>query len=390
MTQHVQTVIDWRNAVKGKPALDLTSQAEMLLRVYHRLSGPEIAERERLLNQMIAVASTYTRSNSAGAAYFATFTSLGMQAEKQLATMAKAGKSWGVARKIFAPAGAGAHGKTNALQHYGKHAATPTSKQNYWLEGLDPKHRSWGHMPPKFFNDWMADAANTKNFFDWLEEKGLGQTLPQVQYLAPDERWKYMCVFGNDKVIYRHQTTLSPRGNGDIPLERFTTYGLETAHSGDNYAIWVCSPGGVFYTNTHKVSEFHHSTFLAGGRVLAAGEWVVAAGKLLLISHKTGHHAASPVNLYSAMKLLADRVDLSRTVVHIVDFATHSEKFITANEFMTNSGNFGMCAEIRDNLGNVQDMKALAQFRCKMHQDWDLNMTGGVARGFTANPVNTA
>jgi len=381
---HIQTVAQWRTAIKGKPSDGLAAQVEMLLRVYHMKSGAEISERQRLLGEILKISREYRNANSAAAPYFAVFTALGMQAEKQLASIAKAGKSWGVARKIFAPS-SHAHGKTNALQHYGAKGAAPTSKQNYWLEGLDPKHRSWGHMDPKFFNDWMADAANTLNFFDWLEDKGLGQSLPQVQYLAPDERWKYMVVFGDDKVMYRHQLHLAARGRGDIPLERFTTWGLETAHSGANYAIWVCSPGGIFYTNTHKVSEFHHSTFLAGGRVLAAGEWVVAAGKLLLISHKTGHHAATPFNLLAALKLLVSRVDLSRTVVHVQDFAAKRDNFVTATDFLANAGVLSRCTPIVDALGRVMDMKAEAQRRCTAHIDWDFRSTAAVPRSFSVN-----
>lgn len=383
MTMHIQTAAQWRTAIKGKPSLDLASQAEMLLRVYHIKAGTEIAERQRLLGDIIKVARSYCSANAPGMPYFGLFTTLGMQAEKQLASMAKASRSWGVARKILGPS-TGAHGKTNSLQHHKANAATPTSQHNYWLEGLDPKHRSWGHMNPQFFNDWMADATNTLNFFDWLEAKNLGQNLPQVQYLAPDERWKYMCVFGEDKIMYRHQASLGTRGTGDIPLERFTTWGLETAHSGENYAIWVCSPGGIFYTNTHKVSEFHHSTFLAGGRVLAAGEWVVTAGKLLLISHKTGHHAASPANLFSAMKLLQDRIDISRTVVHVVDFASKTERFVTATDFMAKGGVVSACPPIVDQFGHVQDMKAMAKERCNLHKDWDFK-AATVPRSFTAN-----
>lgn len=367
---HVQTVATWRASTKGKAALDAAARVEVVLRVYHAKAGTEIEERRMLLQELAELARAHLKDNAMGTPYYGLFLDLGMQADKQLASMDKATKAWGAARKIFGASGS-PHGKSNALQHYKAGEATPTSQQNYWLEGLDPKHRSWGHMDPKFFADWVADTSTTKGFFDWLEDKNLAQNLPQVQYLAPDERWKYMCVFGDDKIMYRHQAHLGAPGAGKVPLERFTTWGLETAHSGRNYAIWVCSPGGIFYSNVHKVSEFHHSTFLAGGRVLAAGEWVVTAGKLLLISHKTGHHAASPENLYRALKLLETRLDISRTVVHVRDFAAKADKFVTATEFIAKNGNPSSCAPITDHKGMLLDMKTEAQKRCDAHVDWD-------------------
>jgi hypothetical protein len=364
------TLKQFRDSIRGH-SNGSTDRVEWLLRLYHAKAGTEVAERVRLASELVEVCKKYRAGNGIADPRFAGMVNAGMTAEKDLANMTRAKAGWGAARKIFAPS-AHAHGKTNTLQHYNKHAADPTQKQNYWLEGLDPKHRSWGHEGAGLFAQWLADVGSPLNFFAWLEANNLGRGIKEVQYLAPDQRWKYMCVFGDDKVMYRHMHGV--RGNGTIPLERFTTWGLETAHSGANFAIWACSPGGIFYTNTHKVSEFHHSTFLSGGRVLAAGEWVVAAGKLLLISHKTGHHAASPMNLLSALRLLDLRLDLSRTAVQVTDYSTHRTIYTTAREFLTNSGSVSACGECRDLSGNILDMKALAQYRCAMHQDWDLKV----------------
>jgi len=367
----VQKAAQWQAAIRGKPALDQADRVQVILRAYHLKQGSEIEERQTLLNDLIAVAKDYIAKNGPGGAYHGNFISLGMQAEKQIGMMAKAGKGWAAAKKIFAPSNS-PHGKSNPLQNY--QADKVGSRQNYWLEGLDSKHRSWGHMDPAFFDSWVADTATTLNFFDWLEDKNLAQNLPQVQYLAPNERWKYMCVFGNDQIMYRHQDQLGARGLGSVPLQRFTTWNLETAHSGKNYAIWVCSPHGIFYSNSHKVSEFHHSTFLGGGRVLAAGEWVIAAGKLLLISHKTGHHAASQSNLFQALMLLRQRMNLSRTVVQLTDFVTKKDKFVTVTEFISKSGNGTACAAIMNSAtGLPRNMKSEAQIHCEKHIDWDGN-----------------
>ena len=383
LRNYIQKASEWVDSMRRKPACGLASRAEFLLRAYHMKAGPEVQARSDMLNDIIAICTAYLKNNSIGSSHFADFTLLGMQASKQLTAIKKAGKAWTAAKKVFG-GGRGPHGTSNSLVHYSFKESEPTRVNNYWLEGLDPKHRSWGHLGGTLFDDWNNDSTTNLNFYDWLESKNLGQDLKQVQYLSTEDRWKYMCVFGDDKIMYRHDLALGGRGKGEIPLLRFTTYDLETAHSGKNYAIWVCSPGGIFYTNTHKVSEFHHSSFLAGGRTLAAGEWVIAAGKLLLISHKTGHYAASPTNLYQALLLLDKRVDLSRTVVQLTDYSTKKHKFATAKDFLQYRGNVEQCNPILGKDGQPMDMKTEAQLRCEQHIDWDFKPSTDSSRKFKA------
>jgi hypothetical protein len=365
------SVADWKKATKGKGEADKADAIQMLLMSYHRVAGTDVEERARLIQAIADAAHKYTSEHRPDASLYAAMFDIGTQSTKALTTIGKAQQGWGKVKQVFGPSGSSL-GKTNPLQHYQKGAINPTSFKNYWLEGLDPKHRSWGHMDRSLFDRWLADAATTLGFWAWLEDKGLGGGMPSVAYLAPDQRWKYLCIFSHDKIMYQYQATMGARGSGAIPLQRFTTFGMSTAHSGRNFAIWVASGSGAFYSATHVVSQFHHSSFLAGGRVLAAGEWVVSAGKILLISHKTGHHAASEANLFSALKVLDTRLDLSRTVVMAMNFATGANKYVTVREFMTKGGNAAACAEIRDSAsGAVMDMAAQAQIRCDRHIDWD-------------------
>jgi len=58
--------------------------------------------------------------------------------------------------------------------------------------------------------------------------------------------------------------------------------------------IWVmsCPENGqpTFYSHVGKIGRFHHSSFLAGGAVMAAGEWTVENGKLMHINACSGHY----------------------------------------------------------------------------------------------------
>ena len=369
---HLPTNDEWAASIFSAYRPTAHSNAARILAEYHSLpGGPKNTEqRKTLLVSLGIVAKAFVVSNSSSP-YVSCFADLGMRIDKQIETMRNAAKAWGTARKIFAPSQSH-FGKSNALQHHQMHDPTPTSSGNYWLESLDPKHRSWGHEDSEhLFDRWKSDTTTTLGFFDWLEHKNLGQGMPQVQYLAPDERWKYLCVFGDDKLMYRHRAMLYPDSTEGKALDLFTTHGLSTVHSGVNFAIWVCSPEGTFYTFRHILSKFHHSTFLSGNRVLAAGEWVVSNGKLLLISHKTGHYAATPINLYRALQLLKVRVDLSKTVVQITNYQTHSKKYFNALQLIANAGKPELCDEIIDASGQIANIQDEAVSRCARNESWN-------------------
>ena len=380
----VPTVEEWASTVViGTRPPSAHGRVSLILAEYHAIKGkitkdqlrPNIEKRKILLLRLGIVAKAFVFTN-ASSPYVGCFISLGMKADKQLDAMSKAASAWGKVRTILAPSG-GAHGVTKTIQHHFFRSESettpdpaPTSSRNYWLEALDPKHRSWGHEDRSLglFDRWKLDTTTTLGFFDWLEHKHLGQGMLQVQYLAPDERWRFMCIFGDDKLMYRHQAMLHPEGPDGRRLEPFSSRGLFSAHSGSHVAIWVCSPDGIFYTHQHEVSKFHHSSFLSGKRVLAAGEWVVSNGRLLLISHKTGHYAATPIHLYRALQLLRLRLDLSKTVVEIMVSQTII-KHINALDFIDKSGEHARCASITVD-GLVADMKTKAKEYCARHADW--------------------
>lgn len=48
--------------------------------------------------------------------------------------------------------------------------------------------------------------------------------------------------------------------------------------------------GRVFVSNYPVIGEFHHSSFLSGGKVAAAGEVEVINGKILSINNRSGHY----------------------------------------------------------------------------------------------------
>src|SRR5690606_9581316 len=61
-----------------------------------------------------------------------------------------------------------------------------------------------------------------------------------------------------------------------------------TSSSNDTY-IFVMSGDGEIYSGD-KREVMHHSSFLAGREVAAAGSWIVRSGRLNLITNLSGHY----------------------------------------------------------------------------------------------------
>lgn len=72
--------------------------------------------------------------------------------------------------------------------------------------------------------------------------------------------------------------------------------------------IFVMTPEGTIYaTNRQQVGIFHHSTFVAGRPVAAAGEFWVREGVLERISARSGHYQPSWVQIRQFMRELQRR-----------------------------------------------------------------------------------
>lgn len=77
-------------------------------------------------------------------------------------------------------------------------------------------------------------------------------------------------------------------------------YGMGTASGGGAQdhtkyrSIWVMAwdeaGKAEFFSHIGKFGRFHHSSFKAGGKIVAAGEWVIVKGKCAMINSCSGHY----------------------------------------------------------------------------------------------------
>ncbi|HEY1653206.1 MAG TPA: hypothetical protein VGG09_15075 [Acidimicrobiales bacterium] len=140
-----------------------------------------------------------------------------------------------------------------------------------------------------------------------------GKEDPHVKYLGAEEAQKFIMTPMGAK-LYQGTNQMWDGMKGTLSKEGkvFDTEDHSTVVSGKGWAIFVVSPAGVCYSESHVEGEFHHSSFLSGGAVQAAGEWKVEDGKLAKINSKSGHYRPIPEHLLWAVRQLKARgVDLS-------------------------------------------------------------------------------
>ena len=123
----------------------------------------------------------------------------------------------------------------------------------------------------------------TGKITDFLgENEGKILGFEKIIYLNENERVNYE-IFVDEKGKIRNI-------NGDF----VDTTNMESAHGGDNIGIFVMGLDGKIYIGSHEIGIFHHSSFLAGNPVSAAGEIIIKDGIITLITAKSGHYRPTP------------------------------------------------------------------------------------------------
>jgi hypothetical protein len=182
---------------------------------------------------------------------------------------------------------------------------------NYLMEKMDPRHHFANDLA-WLFVEYETPPAKTMSFFDWvasldrptlkalyarqgwnLSDAEVDMFMNGVEYLDDAQRVDYRLYFRSGQ-IYTF--------NGHL-FDTTTLVSHETA----GRAMYVLSPEKAFYGAPGVVSQRHHSSFLAGAPVMAAGELATdAGGKLQWISASSGHYKPTIQHLRNAVTALSD------------------------------------------------------------------------------------
>jgi hypothetical protein len=145
-----------------------------------------------------------------------------------------------------------------------------------------------------------------------LERLWIGEHLPgnmqwrtppsKVRYLNAVERAKYKLTIRDGKVY-------------DAKGKLFDTRSAKSIHSpGSKSAIFVMDEEGSLYAGSHDYGKFHHSSFLAGEPVAAAGEIEISNGVIRSITDQSGHYRPPAEHLRKALQVIEAQGIKSSTI----------------------------------------------------------------------------
>jgi len=223
----------------------------------------------------------------------------------------------------------------------GFHRARVSLTAAYMDEKTDPNHRM-GDL----IREFAAIAPPNVNLFAWMDSLSyfevchlmrtqLNKQNGFVKNFAPAfmRGVKYLNAAG--RVSYQVMIDDGVLQWGGRSLDTKEQQ-LETVFSGLGWGIWVLSPEGNFYTASHKKGEFHHSSFLSGEPVKAAGEWRVVNGQIDTLTGKTGHYKCDVAALVFALRKLKSLAALP-AAAKVNAWKNGQAAAVGAHEFLNNN-----------------------------------------------------
>jgi hypothetical protein len=114
-----------------------------------------------------------------------------------------------------------------------------------------------------------------------------------VKYLTEEERAFYEVFIDKDGLVVNSQgIPLTSPINKNRPIE----------------AVYVISPEGRFYASYLTPNDFfQHSSFLAGGDILAAGKITFNEGTIQTLSNESGHYHPPIESIDTVITILEKR-----------------------------------------------------------------------------------
>ncbi|KAL4156347.1 hypothetical protein PRNP1_005378 [Phytophthora ramorum] len=178
--------------------------------------------------------------------------------------------------------------------------------RDFWLEALDDQHRYGFHLRA-FHKAWKHEvesrSSEDASFFHWLDH-GNGQSvdLPEctqqelrttrVQYCTAEQRKHYELKFVSD-------------GEEGVRV-RYATSGRVVHTDELSKWIFVMDLSGHMYLGRKRKGRFHHSSFVSGAPIFAAGKIIIKHGVILAIEPHSGHFKPRLENLLALCSMLAN------------------------------------------------------------------------------------
>lgn len=214
----------------------------------------------------------------------------------------------------------------------------------YWQEFLLPEHYSGQYlsfMQQSYlisgsklpFEEWIKTPKGRENhstFEELIEEvehePGYNSTEDfKVKYLNADERPRYALSFTKDE-------------NNVLLLRDGVIFTTSQDRSSDHKRAIFVMDESKMYVHFHKISQFHHSSFLAGGPAVSAGEIITDKdGHIVAITNKSGHYKPGKAQILTALQYLKDQgVNLSGVILSVL--GKSEENKFDAEQYLSSAG----------------------------------------------------
>lgn len=182
----------------------------------------------------------------------------------------------------------------------------------YWLEAKDPKHREGKYLAKKY-DLWISEKHADKNFFSWLDEK---------EKTKKNIKKNHLDYYGNER--QRQQFKLGFK-NGLIYCNGKILDTIMAKGKRPRYFAFVVDENGM-YAAPHVSKKFHHSSFLAGSKVLFSGMIKIEKGKVRTLNNWSGHYRTPLSAMVSVVDMLSKENVLSMvTKVKVINMESNNK-----------------------------------------------------------------
>lgn len=207
-----------------------------------------------------------------------------------------------------------------------------TNADNYWLEAADPKHRAGYHLKEHMPAFQQSGMNNLFEYADKLVgddmkllerdqvvylEDLVVRTLFEVDYkdgklvskMNPDLQKKVIAktkTEPDEKKAARRELFRDAGDASEVDTRGWASNGWN--RYGDGWACFAMSSYGTTYIGVHQGGTFHHSSFLCGAPVLAAGMIKIENGVPVALAEKNGHYKCNHENMRQFVALMQERL----------------------------------------------------------------------------------
>lgn len=205
---------------------------------------------------------------------------------------------------------------TRGMTHCRRHSldGEPTTcnasmlHKDFWLEALDEQHRYGFHLRA-FHKAWKSEMAESQksrsssdaSFFHWLDHgNGSRLELPEcsqqelrtthVEYCDEEQRRRYELQFVATAEGVKVHYAASQR---EVHTDERSKW------------IFVMDLEGRMYLGRKRKGRFHHSSFVSGAPIFAAGKAIIKHGTIVAIEPHSGHFKPRLENLLALCSMLA-------------------------------------------------------------------------------------